>query len=181
MYSIEWKTVNNFVQGSHTIPSHAPFLADLANFRRRFAEVRPWPGRRESRSPVAKAIRWREAGSGLGSGLGPTRRWPDAGPSVALALLALAEQAPAVPRLLLLLSLVSLVGCPRERREIGTPCGGAEECVSGLCVAGVQGDEPACTRTCASSEDCPTGWSCSGATEEGVVICLRRDATPFGQ
>ena len=80
------------------------------------------------------------------------------------------------------LSVVLVLGCGAERgdKPTGEPCGDANECRHGLCVAGIAGDEPVCTHSCAAAADCPRGWACSGVTEENVLVCTRGASNPFG-
>lgn len=91
------------------------------------------------------------------------------------------------PSFLALLVLLAgpplLLACAEERGDssFGEPCGADGECADGLCVGGVDGDEPVCTRSCARAEDCPEGWSCSGVTARQVVVCKKGGATPFGR
>jgi len=83
-------------------------------------------------------------------------------------------------------ALVSpLAACERSQqrpgdRLDGVACEDADQCAGGYCVAGVAGEQPACTRTCATGEDCADGWSCSAVTDRGVLVCQRGGATPFG-
>ncbi|MEM1416684.1 MAG: hypothetical protein AAGH15_17360 [Myxococcota bacterium] len=78
--------------------------------------------------------------------------------------------------------LLGALACEtRGDKAAGDPCASRRECAGGLCVAGLGSDEPRCTQSCASSDECPEGWSCSGATEENVVICRPGSATPFGR
>ncbi len=79
---------------------------------------------------------------------------------------------------LLVLGLI-LLGC-RGDGALGERCGRDSDCAMGLCVAGADGDEPVCTKSCASSEECPEGWTCSGATQDSVLVCVHRASTPFG-
>lgn len=72
-----------------------------------------------------------------------------------------------------------LLGC-RGDGAMGERCGRDADCAAGLCVAGADGDEPVCTKSCASSDECPDGWTCSGATQDNVLICVHRASTPFG-
>lgn len=80
----------------------------------------------------------------------------------------------------LLLALPLLLAC-QEPKNVGEPCASSSECARGLCVAGIGGEQPLCTRSCASNDECPNGWTCSGATQDNVLVCRRGDATPFGQ
>lgn len=78
--------------------------------------------------------------------------------------------------------IVLLAGCGNDvQKRFGQRCGGDEECVTGLCVAGAGKDHPFCTKSCATGSECPRGYSCSGATGQGVVVCVRGAGTPFGQ
>ncbi len=77
--------------------------------------------------------------------------------------------------------LLLLAGCGRGDARTGAPCSRDTDCAHGLCVAGVAGQEPACTISCMESEDCPEGWTCSGVTQRNVVVCARGSATPFGR
>ena len=74
------------------------------------------------------------------------------------------------------------MGCGVERgdKQLGDPCGDPHECRHGLCVEGVSGPEPVCTRSCAGARDCPRGWACGGVTQDNVLICTRGAPTPFG-
>ncbi len=83
-------------------------------------------------------------------------------------------------RSLCLAFLLSAWGCGGDK-QTGDVCAGDSECAAGLCVAGVvSGDDPVCTPSCGSNEDCPEGWTCSVATQNGVVVCRHGDSTPFG-
>ena len=85
-------------------------------------------------------------------------------------------------RLARISSALLLLGCEQEGElSVGAACGADEQCESGLCIAGVAGDDPACTLSCAADAECPEGWSCSGVTARSVVVCRRGGATPFGQ
>ena len=57
-------------------------------------------------------------------------------------------------------------GCEAGEGCFRDPCGGNEDCLSGLCVEHM-GDS-VCTRTCA--EDCPPGWSCKGIDALGPDV-----------
>ena len=73
------------------------------------------------------------------------------------------------------------VGCGSSAtKTFDQPCGGDSECTSGLCVAGVHGAEPVCTKSCGNAEDCPEGWACAGMTANNVLVCTHGAATPFG-
>lgn len=81
------------------------------------------------------------------------------------------------------LALVLFAGCGSQERgdkRAGDPCGDAQECRHGLCVAGVAGEDPVCTRSCGSAADCPRGWSCGGVTEDNILICTQGAGNPLG-
>ncbi len=80
----------------------------------------------------------------------------------------------------LLAALCLAMGACGGDKAMGEPCGGPSDCADHQCVAGIDGDEPVCTRSCASGDDCPEGWSCAGATEDMVLVCIKGGATPFG-
>lgn len=83
--------------------------------------------------------------------------------------------------LLALMALGTLLpACGGGDARLGEPCESDDDCARGLCVGGVNGDRPACTRSCAGNEDCPHGWSCSGVTQNQVLVCSHGAATPFG-
>jgi hypothetical protein len=74
-----------------------------------------------------------------------------------------------------------LVACGgRGERRFGEQCARDNDCQRGLCVAGVSGTEPVCTISCASTTDCPHGWSCHGVTQGRVLVCASGASTPFG-
>ncbi|MBO6938903.1 MAG: hypothetical protein JJ863_28300 [Deltaproteobacteria bacterium] len=63
----------------------------------------------------------------------------------------------------------------------GEPCQSHEACADdGRCVEGVDGPAAVCTKSCSGDDRCPEGWSCSVATEDGLLVCRRGAATPFG-
>ncbi len=77
--------------------------------------------------------------------------------------------------------LVLLTAACHESREFGAACTSDRQCASRLCVAiNEAADEGRCTKSCATDEDCPEGFSCRGATNQGVVICLPGPAVPIG-
>lgn len=83
----------------------------------------------------------------------------------------------------MLVAWIAVAGCDDGAggsRELGDRCERGEDCSSGLCVGGVDGDEPRCTRSCATELECPRGWSCSGVTENDILVCRKGAATPFG-
>lgn len=76
-----------------------------------------------------------------------------------------------------------LFGCGAGERgdgATGDSCGRDWDCAHGYCVAGVAGDEPACTISCSDTAECPRGWACSAVTGENVLVCQRGAPTPFG-
>lgn len=80
-----------------------------------------------------------------------------------------------------LFALVLVAGCGgRGNVRFGERCHSDEECARGLCVAGVAGHNAVCTISCATGDDCPTGWSCHGVTQANVVVCAAGASTPFG-
>lgn len=82
----------------------------------------------------------------------------------------------------LFLGSLLLVACGgRGDAAFGDPCEGNDTCAEGLCIAGVDGNEPVCTKSCATSDECPEGWSCSGVTQARVLVCSHSPATPFGE
>lgn len=83
-------------------------------------------------------------------------------------------------RALALALLLTTFGCGGDV-AFGDPCQGHDECADdGRCVEGVAGPDAVCTKTCGSDDACPDGWSCSVATEDGLLVCRRGSATPFG-
>jgi len=74
-----------------------------------------------------------------------------------------------------------LVGCNTSRGELrtGDRCRDDRQCARGLCVAGVRGDAPVCTVSCAGDGECPRGWSCHGVTTQSVLVCAYGGSTPF--
>ncbi len=80
-----------------------------------------------------------------------------------------------------LLALALLTACGgRGNVGFGERCRSDDECARGLCVAGVSGRSAVCTISCATGEDCPTGWSCHGVTQANVLVCAAGASTPFG-
>ena len=94
------------------------------------------------------------------------------------------QSRPVHGRLLILVALAALAACGPSRlrgaKATGDACTEDLECAHGLCVAGVAGDAAVCTVSCATAEECPHGWSCSGVTQRGVLVCSRHAPTPFG-
>jgi hypothetical protein len=83
-------------------------------------------------------------------------------------------------RWLLALLLLLVTACGGDV-AFGDPCRGHEDCADdGRCVEGVAGPDAVCTKTCSSDDACPEGWSCSVATEAGLLVCRQGSATPFG-
>ena len=59
--------------------------------------------------------------------------------------------------------------------EFGDACEGNRDCVEDWCIEA--GEESICTRTCLGN-DCPTGWSCRGVTnnsEDVTLICVPQE------
>lgn len=79
-----------------------------------------------------------------------------------------------------LFALLVALGCGGGEKPMGEVCASDSECIQGHCVGGVDGDEPVCTRSCSRGSECPEGWSCSGATQDMVLVCVKRSAMPFG-
>ncbi|MGF1466145.1 MAG: hypothetical protein ACFCGT_08415 [Sandaracinaceae bacterium] len=78
---------------------------------------------------------------------------------------------------------VVAAGCGAPARGeggIGEPCREDRDCARGYCVAGVKGDAPACTISCATTAECPSGWACSAVTQDQVLVCSQGAPTPFG-
>lgn len=87
-----------------------------------------------------------------------------------------------MPRLALLaLAVLGLAGCGVARGDqgFGEPCTDDRQCRRGLCVAGVHGDAPVCTISCASDDECPRRWSCHGVTQASILVCAFGGSTPF--
>lgn len=82
-------------------------------------------------------------------------------------------------RPLALLAGLVLAACGRGEARHGEPCRDDRECARGLCVAGVRGDQPVCTISCASDAECPRAWSCHGVTTRNVLVCAYGSSTPF--
>jgi hypothetical protein len=78
------------------------------------------------------------------------------------------------------LSLACGCGEARGEKRMGEACASNAECSEGVCVGGVRGDDPVCTRSCANTEECPRGWACSGVTQGNVLVCSYGAPTPFG-
>lgn len=76
---------------------------------------------------------------------------------------------------------LTLAACGgRGEVAMGQPCERDTDCARGLCVAGVAGEQAACTRSCGRTSECPRGWACSGVTQNNVLVCSRGAPTPFG-
>ncbi|MEO1171637.1 MAG: matrixin family metalloprotease, partial [Myxococcota bacterium] len=54
--------------------------------------------------------------------------------------------------------------------DLCVPCSTGSQCSNGVC-AGVEGETPICTQTCAGSLGCPTGFSCS-PTDMQFSVCV---------
>lgn len=70
---------------------------------------------------------------------------------------------------------------PADKKDFGEPCGGADECDSGVCVAPAVGGQKACSREC--GDGCPGGWACRGFAIGGVddtFLCLPPPAACTG-
>ncbi len=78
-----------------------------------------------------------------------------------------------------LLLTALLLGCGGDVKT-GDGCTSHDQCERGRCVEGVAGPAAVCTPTCGGDDECPEGWSCSVATEDGVLVCRQGTATPFG-
>ena len=66
--------------------------------------------------------------------------------------------------------------------KFGEKCKEDFQCKSGLCVALSKDTSYGyCTISCSKNEQCPEGYSCSGVTNKGVVVCSPGPATPFGR
>jgi hypothetical protein len=83
--------------------------------------------------------------------------------------------------IVLAVALSGVVACGGGDQGFDQPCRSDTDCQSGLCAAGVHGEDPVCTKSCARSEQCPAGWSCSGVTTANVLVCAHGNATPFGR
>jgi len=82
---------------------------------------------------------------------------------------------------LLLTLTLGLLGCGgRGDARFGAPCGRDRDCAEGLCVAGVDGPDSVCTKSCGHTSDCPREWACSGVTQSNVLVCSHGSPTPFG-
>lgn len=75
--------------------------------------------------------------------------------------------------------LLGACGTGRGDLRHGERCRDDRQCARGLCVAGVRGDEPVCTISCAADDECPRGWSCHGVTTQNVLVCAFGGSTPF--
>jgi len=60
------------------------------------------------------------------------------------------------------------------------PCSSGDECPTGICTDDGQGGEPMCTKTCQSSEDCPSTFNCS-PTQSDISVCWPLDINACGQ
>jgi hypothetical protein len=90
-------------------------------------------------------------------------------------------QRPPFTWLLLAAGLALACACEEEPTQaFGEPCSADGQCKQGLCVGGVRGKEPVCTRSCSGGDECPVGWACTGVTQDNVLVCSHGPATPFG-
>jgi hypothetical protein len=65
--------------------------------------------------------------------------------------------------------------------EFGQACSESSQCESGLCLfEGPEDEEGVCAKPCEDGSDCPDGWSCTGLTQKGELVCQEGPATPFG-
>src|SRR5688500_16560358 len=76
------------------------------------------------------------------------------------------------PSLLAIALFACLAGCGSSSKAFDEKCRQDDECSSHLCVGGVHGEEPVCTKTRARR-------SCSGLTADNVLVCTHGSATPF--
>ena len=81
----------------------------------------------------------------------------------------------------LALSFVLAACGGRGEKTFDQRCSGDTDCAAGVCAAGVHGADAVCTKSCATGDDCPEGWSCSGVTAANVLVCAHGNATPFGR
>lgn len=84
--------------------------------------------------------------------------------------------------LLLLFFVLILCSCGTKRNlQFGSRCQNDYECKSSLCVSlSKNADYGLCTKSCTTGDDCPEGYSCTGLTNKGIVICQPGAANPFG-
>ena len=85
-----------------------------------------------------------------------------------------------LPTLYALFAILLTAACGGGDKPMGELCASDSECIQGHCVGGVDGVEPVCTRSCGRASECPEGWSCSGATLDMVLVCVKGAAMPFG-
>lgn len=67
--------------------------------------------------------------------------------------------------------------CSSLDAPLGAPCENSGDCAGGECLIGAK-PHSICTRSCASEEACPSGWSCQRVTGEDV--CAPIDYAPSG-
>ena len=81
------------------------------------------------------------------------------------------------------LMILALGGCKKGPRDLSItqPCTESKQCQSGICLFLTQTSEDGlCTEPCTESKECPEGWSCTAITQNGVMVCQKGQATPFG-
>jgi hypothetical protein len=67
--------------------------------------------------------------------------------------------------------------CSSQGAPLGAPCENSSDCAGGECLIGAK-PHSICTRSCASEETCPGGWSCAAVT--GEQVCAPIDYRPSG-
>jgi hypothetical protein len=75
------------------------------------------------------------------------------------------------------------VGCRSGPTNLGIAdrCTESRQCRSGICLFPTKGSEDGlCTKPCTGNSDCLEGWSCTALTQDGVMVCQKGQATPFG-
>ncbi len=77
-----------------------------------------------------------------------------------------------------------MVACRAGARgdlEFGQECVEASQCQSHVCLmSGPGAEKGVCAQRCEDGKDCPEGWSCTGLTQKGELVCQEGPATPFG-
>lgn len=61
-------------------------------------------------------------------------------------------------------------GVPGGGGQLGDPCLGNADCVSGICVD--TGFTTYCSEQCTTEADCPPGWFCVETTTPGLSVCF---------